>query len=463
MKKATISIKWGFFSYAIYMFMIAGISYVSYFGLLGFKESDMGKVFIFFALLSLCAGFWITRHGSFIASTTGLFFGIIMMTEMLVAGSDCIIGNQLLKLYFPVAAFITTRPAKSFENKHINKMLMSIITVTILYLIFSGSYLLLVEDGTQKALDRIAFLGYVSLMTLSILYFVLSYLIKGENSFVDKRCGRATLEQIDSGAQIGIPIALFFVIEPLVIPFLEMITANAAVTERNLQDCIHFANVVGNVIIIASIYAVFDRTVYSERNTFIRRDEFRQACVFILIYLCTDFLLQYTGSAIFYNYLDFGAASKLQTEGLLNGSINWQIFAVVITGPVVEELVFRFGIFGGMRKKFNFGVAASLSSLIFGVLHMNWTIGISAFFLGFICCVLYESTQQLFYPVLLHMASNLVSVIVTFFTDGEGIPRIEGLSINIAIFACTSIGGAILVYKYMKNRNIIQRVANKSA
>src|SRR5699024_2382323 len=47
------------------------------------------------------------------------------------------------------------------------------------------------------------------------------------------------------------------------------------------------------------------------------------------------------------------------------------ILVPAIVGPILEELVFRKILFGTFYKKWNFLVAAILSSLIFAVVHMN--------------------------------------------------------------------------------------------
>jgi membrane protease YdiL (CAAX protease family) len=61
-----------------------------------------------------------------------------------------------------------------------------------------------------------------------------------------------------------------------------------------------------------------------------------------------------------------------------NGTL---VFAVV-AAPLTEEALFRGIILGGFRRNYRAGLAVVLTSLLFGVMHLNLWQGITAFCLG---------------------------------------------------------------------------------
>jgi membrane protease YdiL (CAAX protease family) len=86
---------------------------------------------------------------------------------------------------------------------------------------------------------------------------------------------------------------------------------------------------------------------------------------------------------------------------------------------VVEELFFRAVIFGLLRQRLPFAVAAALSSVLFAVAHeiAAW---IPVFILGVGLCWLYEKRHSLWTNALAHGTVNAVSFIVLFLLPDLG-------------------------------------------
>ncbi|SDI26203.1 hypothetical protein SAMN05192534_12915 [Alteribacillus persepolensis] len=90
------------------------------------------------------------------------------------------------------------------------------------------------------------------------------------------------------------------------------------------------------------------------------------------------------------------------------------IFAVVVAliGPILEEIVFRKVIFGAFYKRFNFIISALLSSLIFAVVHMDFTHILIYTAVGFTFSFLYVKTGRIVVPIIAHVAMNGYAVLV---------------------------------------------------
>lgn len=94
--------------------------------------------------------------------------------------------------------------------------------------------------------------------------------------------------------------------------------------------------------------------------------------------------------------------------------------AIVLIGPIVEEITYRFGLFGSLYQK-NRLLAYMISILFFWLIHFDFSsIGTNNFIYelaaspayisaGLILCIAYEKTENLAVPILAHMCNNLLS------------------------------------------------------
>ncbi|HEY3320460.1 MAG TPA: CPBP family intramembrane glutamic endopeptidase [Planctomycetota bacterium] len=95
----------------------------------------------------------------------------------------------------------------------------------------------------------------------------------------------------------------------------------------------------------------------------------------------------------------------------------WAAVALFLTpkivGPILEEVVFRFGVFRFMRRRLSFWIAAALSSVLFGLAHARYPdpakIGLAAL-AGLLFAWSYERTGTLVTPIAIHMCSNLLTL-----------------------------------------------------
>ena len=95
-------------------------------------------------------------------------------------------------------------------------------------------------------------------------------------------------------------------------------------------------------------------------------------------------------------------AGKLYSVNIISG-----IFLYCLVAPILEELIFRIGIYGFLYKRLGFAVSAILSSGLFAVYHMNMVQGIYAFIMGMLFCALYHRDHRIPVPILLHAGANL--------------------------------------------------------
>jgi membrane protease YdiL (CAAX protease family) len=83
-----------------------------------------------------------------------------------------------------------------------------------------------------------------------------------------------------------------------------------------------------------------------------------------------------------------------------------------IFGPILEEVVFRKIIFGGLHKRFNFFLSALISSVIFALAHMDFQHIIIYTAMGFTFAFLYVRTKHIIVPIFAHVMMNTMVVLV---------------------------------------------------
>ncbi|KGR77176.1 CPBP family intramembrane glutamic endopeptidase [Ureibacillus sinduriensis] len=82
------------------------------------------------------------------------------------------------------------------------------------------------------------------------------------------------------------------------------------------------------------------------------------------------------------------------------------ILATVFLGPFLEELVFRRVIFGSIVQTQNFWVAGIISSIIFALIHLDFTHIILYTISGFVFAFLYYKTHRILTSIIAHMLLN---------------------------------------------------------
>ena len=82
------------------------------------------------------------------------------------------------------------------------------------------------------------------------------------------------------------------------------------------------------------------------------------------------------------------------------------ILASVVLGPILEELVFRRVVFGSIVQTQNFWVAGIISSIIFALIHLDFTHIILYTISGFVFAFLYYKTRRLLTSIIAHMMLN---------------------------------------------------------
>ena len=119
-------------------------------------------------------------------------------------------------------------------------------------------------------------------------------------------------------------------------------------------------------------------------------------------------------------------ASEIQDVGfnyfVSGGDRVLAFLTTVIVAPIAEEVIFRGWLYGRMREKIasrysnvvSMIVSIFLVSLLFGIIHEQWNVGVNVFALSIVLCGLREITGTIHAGILLHMLKNGVAFWLLF-------------------------------------------------
>ena len=132
-----------------------------------------------------------------------------------------------------------------------------------------------------------------------------------------------------------------------------------------------------------------------------------------------------SGIGLIVQWLIEGNFDSLQARADLftsNMTLSWPVFLVSligtgIMGPISEELYFRGLIHRFLIPRMGFIWRVLVSSLFFGLGHIDSAgVAVSSFIMGIVLAVVYEKSESLWIPIIMHILTNTFAVIALFAT-----------------------------------------------
>lgn len=87
---------------------------------------------------------------------------------------------------------------------------------------------------------------------------------------------------------------------------------------------------------------------------------------------------------------------------------------LVVVAPIVEELLFRGYFYGALRSFMGVFGSSLVVSMVFGILHGQWNVGVNVFALSLVMCLLREYTGSVWAGIVLHMTKNALAFYMLF-------------------------------------------------
>ncbi len=139
-------------------------------------------------------------------------------------------------------------------------------------------------------------------------------------------------------------------------------------------------------------------------------------------------------------------------SGFFGSGAVMAIISMVIAAPIVEETVFRGLCFNYLRAAMPKAAAIIVQSALFALLHGEWINIVLVFFISLLITVVYDRCDSLKAAILLHMAYNLMTVILVYLPAN-----------TVASAVMTAIGGAASVALLVRLLRLTKTKAVKQA
>lgn len=98
-------------------------------------------------------------------------------------------------------------------------------------------------------------------------------------------------------------------------------------------------------------------------------------------------------------------------QSLLRSPIT-SFLQVCIIAPVIEEILMRGFVLGGLKDSYGISTALLISATLFALLHFNMVQTLSAFICGIILGILFVKTDSILSCMLAHCGYNLISFVI---------------------------------------------------
>lgn len=138
------------------------------------------------------------------------------------------------------------------------------------------------------------------------------------------------------------------------------------------------------------------------------------------------------------------------------GNVWLQFFVLGIIMPVAEELLFRGIVYSRLKLYYDVTIAAYIAAIVFGVAHFNLVQGLYAFVMGILFTYVYEKSDNILAPAIIHIAANLTSVLTSVNPLSAWIESHTFIKFVIGvIYTVIFIKMSLILYKKLeKNRQI---------
>lgn len=127
-------------------------------------------------------------------------------------------------------------------------------------------------------------------------------------------------------------------------------------------------------------------------------------------------------------YLVFGLELEnpqldfLLPEQLTKLEILAMLFLAGVAAPFGEELLFRGVFYKMVRERWGIWPGVLISSLVFGIIHVDVAVGLTAFLLGILLALVYEYSRSLWTSILVHAINNSIKIGLLYLLVELGFP-----------------------------------------
>lgn len=204
--------------------------------------------------------------------------------------------------------------------------------------------------------------------------------------------------------------------------------------------------IIGPFGIAALIFKKFNKNI---ENNIVKRSSPRSPALYIFGSIGIGYLVNFTINILFSQFIEqFSVDMELSADGPLEIVFCFVLYAVL--PAIFEEWAFR-GVLLKNLLPYGKGGAIIISSLLFGIAHVDPPRIVFATAFGLMLAVCYEHTRSLKIPMLIHFINNAISVTITLF------PEESTMTIILSQLVLGFMGCGIAAIIYYANKGIARQ------
>lgn len=196
---------------------------------------------------------------------------------------------------------------------------------------------------------------------------------------------------------------------------------------------------------------------------YLKKISIKEISSVVITQLCLSAGISFLSVGITY-FIFPGVLDELLSQSSLSeittyGDLFILFLSTVICAPIMEELFFRAIIFKRISRKFNIYIGMIVSSLVFGLLHMELAI-IGAFIFGIACCLLYVKHKNILITMTVHFCNNLIAFLpqldINSPVDTSPITNVDAITILSLGSILFLIGMFFFIRFILKNKKFLK-------
>lgn len=119
----------------------------------------------------------------------------------------------------------------------------------------------------------------------------------------------------------------------------------------------------------------------------------------------------------------------------------WTLINVVVVAPIFEEILFRGKLYNWLHVSCSPLIAILLSSMIFGIVHLEPIVLISGVTSGVLFGYAYLRTRSIIAPILLHMCNNALAYALTIlsYNDRSLLELVDSEAYSLIIYITSAV------------------------
>ena len=157
---------------------------------------------------------------------------------------------------------------------------------------------------------------------------------------------------------------------------------------------------------------------------------------------------------ILYLYTIMQGDGELYARAAFNGALplGMAVMLYIVASPVVEELLFRWLLYGRISNILGAKLGIVLTAVFFGFYHGNLLQGIYAVIMGIFLALLLYLSDQILLPVLFHMAANAIVYFSAY--APEKLQTLLSSPVVGAVWLAAGLGTVIYMSRRLKTEKV---------